>query len=165
MINSIYQEAGMRFRGIPKLLAKYILDPEVRVRVKVRHIVNESGQYAKYLSWRLQKKYNVIVGANTVIGRNLSLRHYLSVVIGDGVRIGDNCQIYQCVTLGQKNGLYPSVGNNVCIYPGAKVIGDIRIGDNVVIGANAVVTKDVPSNAVVAGVPARILYYRDDVGF
>lgn len=162
MIRSLYQEAGMRPGALPKLIAKYIFDPEVRVRIKVRHIANESGQYAKYLSWRLRKKYNIIFGANAQIGKNLSIPHYLSVVIGDGVHLGDDCQIYQCVTLGQKNGMYPHVGNNVCIYPGAKIFGNIRIGDNVVIGANAVVTKDVPDNAVVGGVPAVVLRYRVD---
>lgn len=62
-----------------------------------------------------------------------------------------------CVNIGLKNGKAPTIGNNVYIGPGAKLFGGIRIGDNVVIGANAVVNCDFPSNVSVAGVPARII--------
>ncbi len=73
--------------------------------------------------------------------------------------IGKNCMIGQCVTIGGKSGQYevPVIGDNVEINAGARVLGPIHIGDNVIIGANAVVVKDVPSNCVVAGVPAKII--------
>lgn len=73
-------------------------------------------------------------------------------------RIGDDCLVCQQVTIGTNFGeATPRIGNNVRIMPGAKVLGGIRIGDNVVVGANAVVTKDVPADCVVGGVPARII--------
>ena len=73
--------------------------------------------------------------------------------------VGRNCMIGQGVTIGGKSGWYevPVIGDNVEIHAGARVLGPVKIGDNVIIGANAVVVKDVPDNCVVAGVPARII--------
>ncbi len=99
----------------------------------------------------------------TDIGKGLHIAHMNGVVIHKDVVLGENVSISQCVTIGQtiKNGEIrtPVIGSNVYIAPGAKVIGGIRVGNNVAIGANAVVTKDVPDNAVVAGVPAKILSF------
>ena len=83
----------------------------------------------------------------------------IAVVIHARAVIGNNCIIGQCTTIGGKSGHYevPRIGNNVHISTGAKILGPITIGDNVIIGANAVVVKDVPSNCIVAGVPARII--------
>ena len=74
-------------------------------------------------------------------------------------KIGKNCIIGSCVTIGGKSGWYevPVIGDNVEIHSGAKIIGPVRIGNNVIIGANAVVTKDIPDNCVVAGIPAKII--------
>lgn len=76
--------------------------------------------------------------------------------------MGENCQIYQQVTIGNNGGI-PTIGNNVEICAGAKVIGPITIGDDVVIGANAVVTKNIPSHSVVVGIPAKIIKTRDSI--
>ncbi|MCQ6558893.1 serine O-acetyltransferase EpsC [Paenibacillus mendelii] len=101
------------------------------------------------------------------IGTNLKMPHPTGIVIGDDVLIGDNVTIYQQVTLGShgKSGFeraYPIIEDNVVIYAGAKVIGNITIGRNAVIGANAVVIKDVPPNAVAVGVPAKTIEKRVD---
>lgn len=88
----------------------------------------------------------------------------IGVVIHSDAEIGSNCMIGQHVTIGGGNSKYPGVpkiGNNVYISHGAIVFGGITIGNNVTIGANAVVTKPVPDNAVVAGVPAKILRYKN----
>lgn len=87
----------------------------------------------------------------------------IAVVIHKEARIGKNCMIAQCVTIGGKQGANgaPSIGDNVVVSAGAKVIGNIKIGNNCIIGANAVVTKDLPDNAVAAGVPAKIIKYRE----
>jgi serine O-acetyltransferase len=83
----------------------------------------------------------------------------IAVVIHERVRIGKNTMIGPCVTLGGRSGILgvPVIGDDVFIGTGAKVLGDIRIGHRAVIGANAVVLQSVPDDAVVAGVPARII--------
>ena len=75
--------------------------------------------------------------------------------------MGMNCMVNQQVTIGWANGGVPTIGNNVWIAAGAKVLGPITIGDDVIIGANAGVVKDVPSHSIVAGVPAKIIKRRN----
>ena len=89
-------------------------------------------------------------------GGGLIIQHGFSTII-NAKKIGENCHIYQQVTIGFNGTEQPVIGNNVRICCGAKVIGGVNIGNNVVIGANAVVVKDVPDNVVVAGVPAKII--------
>ncbi len=98
----------------------------------------------------------LFLDASCHIGSGLFLQHGFSTIIM--ADIGDNCWINQQVTIGykDKNGR-PKIGNNVCITAGAKVLGAITIGDNVTVGANAVVVKNVPDNCVVVGVPAYII--------
>ena len=94
------------------------------------------------------------------IGRGFFIDHGMGVVIGETAIIGDNVLLYQGVTLGgtglEKGKRHPTIGNNVVIGTGAKVLGNITVGDNSYIGANAVVIKDVPPNSTVVGVPGRI---------
>jgi serine O-acetyltransferase len=94
------------------------------------------------------------------IGNGLFIDHGMGVVIGETTIIGDNVTIYQGVTLGgtgkEKGKRHPTIGNNVVVGAGAKVLGNITIGDNSYIGSNAVVIKDVPDNSTVVGVPGRI---------
>lgn len=86
----------------------------------------------------------------------LIIQHGFSTII-NAKKIGKNCHIYQQVTIGFNGTESPIIGDNVRICCGAKVIGGIHVGNNVVIGANAVVCKDIPDNVVVAGVPAKII--------
>ena len=94
------------------------------------------------------------------IGNGFFIDHGMGVVIGETTIIGDNVTIYQGVTLGgtgkERGKRHPTIGNNVVMGTGAKVLGNIKIGDNSYIGANAVVIKDVPANSTVVGVPGRI---------
>lgn len=85
----------------------------------------------------------------------------IGVVLHKRTRIGVNCSIGANVTIGGKSPHYdvPVIGNKVYIATGAKILGPINIGNNVIIGANAVVVNDVPDNAVVAGIPAKIIKY------
>ena len=93
------------------------------------------------------------------IGAGLRLIHPTNVLIGRGVEIGEDCLIFNDVTLGtsgQRPGM-AKLGNNVAIYPGARILGGVVIGDNVVIGANCVVIRDVPANSVVLTTPSRVI--------
>ena len=95
------------------------------------------------------------------IGRGLFIDHGSGVVIGETCEIGDNVTIYQGVTLGgtgkEKGKRHPTVGNDVIIATGAKVLGSFKIGDNSKIGAGAVVLQEVPPNSTVVGIKARIV--------
>ena len=94
------------------------------------------------------------------IGKSFFIDHGMGVVIGETAIIGDGVLLYQGVTLGgtglEKGKRHPTIGNNVVIGTGAKILGNITVGDNSYIGANAVVIKDVPPNSTVVGVPGRI---------
>jgi serine O-acetyltransferase len=92
-----------------------------------------------------------------VFGPGLSISHYGTIVVNKHAVIGANCRIHPGVCIGGLNGKSPRIGNNVYIGPGVKIFGDITIGDNVAIGANAVVNKDVPMKVTVAGNPAEII--------
>ena len=95
------------------------------------------------------------------IGKGLFIDHGMGVVIGETAEIGDNVTLFQGVTLGgtgkEKGKRHPTIGNNVVVGAGAKVLGSFKIGDNVQIGANAVVVREAPANSVVVGVPGRIV--------
>ena len=109
--------------------------------------------------------YNSKIPYHAKIGKGSSFGYGgIGVVVHSESIIGDNCTICQQVTIGGGNSKYPGVpviGNNVYIAKGSIVMGGITIGNNVTIGANAVVTKPVPDNAIVAGVPAKILRIKD----
>lgn len=94
-----------------------------------------------------------------VIGPGLSIVHYGTIVISQGCKIGSNCRIHAGVNIGANGGEFDAakIGNNVYIGPGAKIVGNVHIGDGVVVGANAVVNKDIPSGVTVGGIPAKII--------
>jgi serine O-acetyltransferase len=92
-----------------------------------------------------------------VFGPGLSISHFGTIVINKHAMIGANCRIHPGVCIGGLKGKAPRIGNNVYIGPGAKIFGDITIDDNVAIGANSVVNKDVPMSVTVAGNPAKIV--------
>lgn len=108
-------------------------------------------------------KYLIEISPYMDIGKGLYLGHAMGIVVSPQSQLGDNCNISQFVTIGRKNrGRFkgsPVIGNSVYIGPGAKIIGSVHIGNDVAIGANCVVVKDVPDHAVVVGVPARIISY------
>ncbi len=114
-------------------------------------------------------KFGIEIYPETEIGEGLYIGHWGGIVVNPLVKIGKNCNLSQGVTIGQLNrGIkkgVPVIGNNVYIGPGAKVIGNIKIGDNVAIGANSVVVDDVPNNSVVIGVPAKIVSQKGSTGY
>lgn len=95
------------------------------------------------------------------IGKHFFIDHAMGVIIGETAVVGDNCTLYQGVTLGgtgnETGKRHPTLGNNVLIGAGAKVLGPVYIGDNVRVGAGSVVLKNLPANATAVGVPAEIV--------
>ena len=103
----------------------------------------------------------MIVVSPITIGRRFFIDHGTGVVIGETTEIGDDCTIYQGVTLGgtgkDKGKRHPTIGANVTIGSGAKVLGPFTVGDNSKIAANAVVLNEIPANSTCVGVPARVV--------
>jgi len=102
------------------------------------------------------------------IGKRFFIDHGAGVVIGETTEIGDDCLIYQGVTLGgtgnEKGKRHPTLGNRVVVGTGAKVLGGIRVGDDVKIGAGSVVVHPVPDGATVVGIPGRVVRTRREAG-
>ena len=115
---------------------------------------------ARIISQHARHKTGIEIHPGAQIGKGLFIDHGMGVVIGETTVIGDNCLLYQGVTLGgtgkDKGKRHPTLGNNVMVGAGAKVLGPIHIGDNVKVAANAVVLTDIPDSCTAVGVPARI---------
>ncbi len=116
---------------------------------------------ARYVSQRAVRKTGIEIHPGATIGRRLVIDHGVGIVIGETTEIGDDVLIYQGVTLGgtgkDVGKRHPTIGNNVMISAGAKVLGPFKIGDNSRVAAGAVVLNEVPPNSTVVGVPARIV--------
>ena len=116
---------------------------------------------ARFISQRSRHKTGIEIHPGATIGRGLFIDHGMGVVIGETTEIGDHCTIYQNVTLGgtgkDTGKRHPTLGNNVLVGAGAKVLGPFRVGDNARIAAGAVVLSEVPANATAVGVPAHIV--------
>ena len=116
---------------------------------------------ARWISQRSRKKTGIEIHPAAKIGKRFVIDHGMGVVIGETAEIGDDVLIYQGVTLGgtgkDTGKRHPTIGNNVLIGSGAKVLGPFTVGDNCRIASNAVVLKEVPANSTAVGVPARII--------
>ena len=116
---------------------------------------------ARWISQRSRHKTGIEIHPGATIGKGLFIDHGMGVVIGETTIIGDNCTIYQNVTLGgtgkETGKRHPTLGYNVLVGSGAKVLGPFKVGDNARIAAGAVVLSEVPPNATAVGVPARIV--------
>lgn len=129
---------------------------------------------ARWISQHARKKTGIEIHPGATIGRRLVIDHGMGIVIGETCEIGDDCLLYQGVTLGgtgkDQGKRHPTLGDNVMVGSGARVLGPFRVGDNARIAAGAVVLREVPPNCTAVGVPARIarmngrpVSYADDV--
>lgn len=115
---------------------------------------------ARWVSQRARRKTGIEIHPGATIGRRLVIDHGMGVVIGETCEIGDDVLLYQCVTLGgtgkDKGKRHPTIGNNVMIGSGAKVLGPFTVGDSARVAAGAVVLDAVPPNCTAVGVPAQL---------
>ncbi len=130
---------------------------------RIAHQLHKNKYYttARALSQLAKFLTGIEIHPGATIGKGLFIDHGTGVVIGETAEIGDNCILYQGVTLGGtgkgKGKRHPTLGNNVMVGCGAKVLGPFRIGDNVKIAANAVVLEEIPDNSTAVGAPARVV--------
>ena len=117
--------------------------------------------FARMISQWSRRRTGIEIHPGAKIGKRLVIDHGMGVVIGETAEIGDDCLIYHGVTLGgtgkDQGKRHPTIGNNVLIATGAKVLGPFRVGNNVRIAANAVVLSEIPDDATAVGVPARVV--------
>ncbi len=145
-------EVFLTYAGFQALLAHRVAHRlwKMRIRLCARVI----AQAARWIT-------GVEIHPGAKIGRGFFIDHGMGVVIGETSEIGDAVTLFQGVTLGgtgkEKGKRHPTLGNHVVVGSGAKVLGNIRIGDFVKIGANSVVLRSVPSNATVIGIPGRVI--------
>lgn len=133
------------------------------VYYKIAHYFYKKKHYliARFLSERAKRKTSIEIHPGATIGKGLFIDHGTGVVIGETAIIKDNVTMFHGVTLGgtgkEKGKRHPTIGNNVFIGCGAKILGNIEIGDNTKIGANAVILKNTPANVTVVGIPGQIV--------
>jgi len=139
-----------------------VFDPNLKVHVLIEKMRKTKSHLMKlYYSCKIHRCYNLVISPYCSIGNNVKFPHPIGIVIGRDAVIGDNCTIFQNVTIGQKKEKFPHIGNNVTIYSGAQIIGDIYIGNNVTIGANAVVLNSIPDYSIAVGIPAKVIKPKD----
>ena len=136
---------------------------KVMIHYRIAHRLYEKGHYfcARRVSQRGVRKTGIEIHPGARIGRGFFIDHGNGVIIGETTVIGDNVTLYQGVTLGgtgkEHGKRHPTIGNNVMISAGAKVLGSFTIGDNSKIGAGSVVLSEVPPCSTVVGVPGRVV--------
>lgn len=149
------QNSLVIFLSYPGIHAKWMHTPE--------HWLWTHGAHglARVLSQLTRHVTGVEIHPAAQIGKRLFIDHAMGVIIGETTVVGNDCVLYQGVTLGgtgnETGKRHPTLGNGVVVGSGAKVLGNIHIGDNVRVGANSVVVKDVPADCTVVGVPGRIV--------
>jgi serine O-acetyltransferase len=163
-----YLEADRISLGRTWSLAGFIFDDVWRYQRLLRYVEFLTNcrkrpilrRVASFRLHRLGTRLGFTIPLN-VFGPGLAIAHHGTIVVNSGARIGANCRLHVCVNIGTAAGsaeAAPTIGNNCYIGPGAKLYGPITIGDNVAIGANAVVNRSFPDgNVTLAGVPARII--------
>ncbi|EAQ31898.1 serine acetyltransferase [Idiomarina baltica OS145] len=144
-----------------------IQSPQLKLRWKLRLLSKAQRLSSKRLAWivcnRIQATTGCHLSPQLKIPSTVAFPHPTGIVIGGGVCLGERVKIFQNVTLGgarigdAKESKYPEIGEGTVIFAGAVIVGKIKVGSNCIVGANSVVTRDLPNNCVAVGAPARII--------
>lgn len=171
-ISADYERLVKRPLTMPRLIAKALSHAGFRAvaiyRLSHSLAMRGSRVRVKLLQSLMLHTCHCSISPHARIGPGFTIRHVGDIVIGARSVVGSNFDIRQGVTLGGNAGrsvngrTQPTLGNNVTVGAGAKVLGPIAVGSNVTIGANAVVLRDIPDDAVAAGVPARLIRHRGE---
>lgn len=143
--------------------------PQAIILYRLAHLLHNLGVFflPRFISHLARFLTGIEIHPGARIGKGVFIDHGMGVVIGETAVVGDYCLLYQGVTLGgtgkERGKRHPTLGRNVTVGAGAKILGNINIGSNVRVGAVAVVLKDIPSNSTVVGIPGRIIAQRDKV--
>lgn len=148
-----------------KSSAEVFLYPSFKaiLHYRLAHRLYLNGHYfwARWISQRTARKTGIEIHPGAQIGKGLFIDHGHGVIIGETAIVGDNVTLYQGVTLGgtgkEQGKRHPTIGDNVMISAGAKVLGSFKIGDNSKIGAGSVVLREVPPGSTVVGIPGRVV--------
>ncbi len=140
---------------------------KVMLHYRVAHRLYKNGHFflARWISQRAVRKTGIEIHPGATIGENFFIDHGNGVIIGETAVVGNNVTLYQGVTLGgtgkEHGKRHPTIGDNVMISAGAKVLGSFQVGENSKIGAGSVVIEEVPPNCTVVGVPGRVVRHNN----
>ena len=157
-----YKARDPAARSTLEILLLYPGVKAVRAHRKAHWCYEHGLKYmARLISQRSRHRTGIEIHPGAKIGKRLVIDHGMGIVIGETAEIGDDCLIYHGVTLGgtgkDVGKRHPTIGNNVLIGTGAKVLGPFKVGDNSRIAANSVVLSEIPPNSTAVGVPARVV--------
>ncbi len=157
----------IRYAGkfsIPLFLSNFIFNRSFKYSFWLRLTRHRSrliNVIAIIMHKKLSNKYFLQIPRQAEIGFGLYIGHHMCIVVNPTAKIGHNVNLSQFTTIGSNHGKAATIGNNVYIGPNVCIVEDVVIGDGVSIGAGSVVTRDIPENATVAGVPAKVLNYKN----
>ena len=169
-IKSICGDMNIPSFNLKLFLSNYFFNSSFRLLFNHRlskYWMNRGSKVGAYISTYYKSKQllkrSCDISNKSDLGRGIVFPHPIGIVIGEDVVIGENARIYQNVTFGSHGKYnrprqYPKTGANIIVYAGAVIVGDILIGHNVTVGANAFVNRDVPDNAIAVGNPCTIIY-------
>lgn len=168
LVHVLFSDGGERFSDGVKYMFYFRLCRYLKTQ-RPRVVFWPLYRIAKRIFTHYKYKFGCSIPLWTSIGRGFYIGHIRDIVINDAAVIGENCNIGQGVTIGQANrgrrkGT-PVIGRNVYVGPGAKIVGAVRVGDHAAIGANCVVSDDVPDYAVVVGIPGRVISFDGSAGY
>lgn len=155
-------------RSAIKVIAYTFLNHKFAYQFWLRLTMKRDGwlwPLAEFKHRMMSRRYGIEIPWRTKIGYGLFLSHGVGIIINETTVIGNNCNIGSFTTIGSNKGKAAMIGDNVWIGPSVCIVEDVTIGDDVTIGAGAVVTRNIPSKATVAGVPAKVLHYDNPGAF